>query len=404
MDLFRRDDLRSLLNHTDGPCVSLFMRTTRGAQFQDKKQWKNVLREAEERLKETGVRTPDARDLVRPGEDLLNDEAFWLTIPVGGLAAFLAPGRLTTYRLPVPLDEQVTVGDRFHVRPLLPLLTNNGRFFVLAVSKERVRFLHGTRFTVGEMPLEDVPESQDEALYNTDEGETRSSLNHPRQDPRAYRREEIFRGPGTNTESGKDGLLEYCKRLDRGLHKYLRDERAPLVLATVEYLVPIFKEASGYKYLADEFINGNPEGVSDQDLQQKAWAIVEKRFRQEQERLFALYQQLDAAGTGLAGHYLPQLVPAAYQGQIQYLFLPAGVQSWGRFNPQDLSVELHDRQMPGDDDLLDLAATFTLRHKGEVIALDRDALPGMTQPAAIFWLPLGQRSSGQVIADATTPA
>jgi hypothetical protein len=397
MDSFRRDDLRSLLDHKTGPCVSLFMHTTRGPGHQDKIQWKNVVREAEERLKASGVRTPEARNLIQPAADLLNDEPFWLDMPIGGLAGFLAPGLNRFFRVDIDPGNAVVVGPHFDVKPLLPLLTDNGRFFVLTLSQKKVRFFHGTRDHLTEVALVNVPESLDEALFNTDEGETRSRIEHPATDPRSDRQKAIFRGPGTGTESGKDGLLEYCHRVDRGLQKYLNDEQAPLVLATIEYLQPHYKQANTYQYLLEDFIPGSPDGLSETELRQRAWALVEKRIRAERERLFALYQQLDATGTGLAAHHLPQVVSAAYQGQIQYLLLPDGVQSWGRFNPGDLSVELHDQRQEGDEDLFSLAATFALQHKARVIALDRDALPGLTQPAAIFWLPLGDRSDSHVL-------
>jgi len=42
----------------------------------------------------------------------------------------------------------VVVSDRFHLKPLLPLLTGDGRFYILALSQNQVRLLQGTRYSV----------------------------------------------------------------------------------------------------------------------------------------------------------------------------------------------------------------------------------------------------------------
>src|SRR5581483_10331711 len=103
MDLFTRDDLRALLNHAPGPCVSSFMPTTRGGGNLDKVRWKNHLKEAEERLREHGHRRSDASDWLAPGHALLDNVAFWQNMTVGGLAGFLAPGLARFYRVPMAL-------------------------------------------------------------------------------------------------------------------------------------------------------------------------------------------------------------------------------------------------------------------------------------------------------------
>src|SRR5207245_40513 len=98
---------------------------------------------------------------------LLDNVPFWLNVSKG-LAAFLSPEKLRTYRLPITVDEQAVVGDHFHVTPLLPLLTNDGRFYVLAISQKNVRLLQGTRQTIQEVDLPGVPTSFDEAVAYDD--------------------------------------------------------------------------------------------------------------------------------------------------------------------------------------------------------------------------------------------
>ena len=111
---------------------------------------KNLIRRAEESLVAAGIRRPDASEVLRPARELIEDEAFWRH-QSDGLALFLRTGWFRCYRLPLRFEETVVVSDRFHVSPLLPLLSGDGRFFVLALSENEARLLAGTRFAVHEV-------------------------------------------------------------------------------------------------------------------------------------------------------------------------------------------------------------------------------------------------------------
>jgi len=59
----------------------------------------------------------------------------------------------------------VIVSDHCYLKPLLPLLTDNGRFYILAMSQNEIRLLEGTHYSVQQVELpEEVPESLAEAL------------------------------------------------------------------------------------------------------------------------------------------------------------------------------------------------------------------------------------------------
>src|SRR5579884_3826515 len=105
MDLFSREDLRLLVANRQTPCVSMFMPTTRGVRLEDNKRWKNRVREAEERLTAEGMRISEAKELLRPAQELLDNVTFWSNASAG-VAAFLAPAMARIYRLPIPLPDQ----------------------------------------------------------------------------------------------------------------------------------------------------------------------------------------------------------------------------------------------------------------------------------------------------------
>src|SRR5262245_27546155 len=144
MDLFTRDDLKALLAERSSPRVSLFLPTRRGGSEADPIRWRKGLAEAKGHLVKAGCLTAEIREVLGPGWRLLEDGAFWKS-QGDGLAAFLAPNFLRLYRLPMSPREMVVVGNRFYITPLLPLLSGDGRFFVLALSQNAVRLLQGTR-------------------------------------------------------------------------------------------------------------------------------------------------------------------------------------------------------------------------------------------------------------------
>jgi hypothetical protein len=385
MDLFTRADLRVLLAEHQPPCVSLFMPAHRGGAEQDPIRFRKLLCAAEERLPARGFRAPEARDFLAPARALLEDPSFWPS-QSDGLALFMAPQFLRVYRLPRAFQEQVEVGGLFYVTPLLPLLTGDGRFYVLALSQNGVRLFQGARFTVSPVDLRGVPQALAEAL-----------LTHDRDEPLTFHTRPtsggtwgaIFSGHGVGIDDEKDDLLRYFQQVDRGLHKVLREEQAPLVVAAVDYLLPIFRQASSYSHLLDKGIEGNPDRLSEKELHDRAWALVEPSFQEARRKAIAFYHRLE--GTSRASSDPRRIVLAAYRGEVKTVFVALGRHLWGLLNPGTNEVCLHDQPEVGDEDLLNVAAVHTLRHGNMVYALEPDDMPGGSLLAAIFCLPLPKR-------------
>ena len=340
---------------------------------------KNLLREAETQLLGEGLRSSEAEALLAPMESLLRDAHFWRH-QSDGLATFSSVELFRRYRLPLAFDELVVVSRRFHVKPLLPLLTGDGRFYVLALSQNEVRFLESTRYSVREVELKGVPQGLAEAL-RYDDKEQQLQFHTPTPVGRGEQAA-VFHGQGVGADDAKTDILRYFRQIDRGLSALLKDERAPLVLAGVHYLLPIYKEANKYAHLVDEGVLGNPEGVSAEELHDHAWAIVEPHFLKAREEAYLRYEQL--AGTEQASNKLAKVVTGAYQGRIEELFVAVGIQQWGIFDSGAHRVHHHREAEPGDEDLLDFAAVHTLLHGGTVYAVAPDQVPDNTFIAAVF--------------------
>lgn len=386
MDLLTKVELTKLLVPQRGPCISLFMPTHRGGSEQDPIRGKNLLRSAEEKLIAAHLRGPDARHLLAPAHRLFEDASFW-TNQSDGLACFLAPDVVQLYRLPFAFPEMAVVASHFHLKLLLPLLTGDGRFYVLAISQNHVRLLQGTAHGIERVDLKGVPTSLSQAMQFHDRDEP---LNfHTRPVGGLGRWAQIFHGQGVGIDDFKDDLLRYFQQIDRGLHDLLRTERVPLILASVEYLWPLYRKANTYPHLGERGIPGSPDRLSDKELHEQGWAIVQPQFQETQRNAAALYQQL--AGTGRTTNDISEAVNAACQGRLEILFVALGKEQWGTYKPSGGGITVHEKAEPGDEDLLNVAAMHTFLRGGAVFVVPTEDVPGGGLLAGIYWLPLAKR-------------
>jgi len=379
MDSLTRSKLAELIEVEGEWCVSLYMPAVRaGMEVQQNTiRFRNLLRRAEEQLLAVQMRVPDVERLLQPAVSLLDDAGFWRE-QGDGLAVLVGQGHFSAFRLPLRFEELVVVNRRFYVKPLLPLFSGDGQFFVLALSQEQVRLLTGTRDSVAEVELPGVPTSMAEAL-------------HPERPERQVRARAIgdtgvaiFHGHGGPEETAKPDLLRYFQLVDKGLRDLMGEKNVPLVLAGVDYLLPLYREANSYPYLLDQGITGNPDTLSAKELHERAWEIVRPVFARAQSEQIALYYELDGRDDPRASHSLVDIVQAAFEGRIATLFVPRNVQKWGVYRAHSHKVHVHPSQQPGDYDLIDLAAAQTVAHGGVVYVLEPDHVPGGDLLAAIF--------------------
>jgi hypothetical protein len=380
-DLLRREDVRELIENPATPAVSIFLPThrIRGEREQDPIRFRNLLDQAEERLVGEGARPADVRSLLAPGRELLDSAIFW-SYQSDGLAAFLAPDHSRFFRLPLQLPELVVVGDRFHMKPLLDLLTNDHRFFVLALSQDDVRLLEASRHDVQLVDLGDVPTTFAEVL-KYDDVEREQNLHVSTRGGLGARA--VFHGHGGNAEDDKVLIERWLRSVDDAVMQVLAGQDAPLVLAGVGYERALYRSGTRYKRVLNDGIDGNPEMLSPEELHKRAWELVEPVVAEARAAAAGRFQEAAGKGT-LAASRVQDIVPAALQGRVETLFVPVGVQIWGTVDPQTFEAELHHRREPGDEDLLDRAAVATLFSSGTVYSVPQEEIPPPGPAAAVF--------------------
>jgi hypothetical protein len=170
----------------------------------------------------------------------------------------------------------------------------------------------------------------------------------------------------------------------QGLNELLDEKNIPMVLAGVNYLLPIYREASSYQNLLEEAVIGNPDRAQPTELHAKAWEIVRPLFEESQKKAFEKFEQLSGQKSDLAVDDIRTAVQAATFGQVETIFVPLGQQKWGHYDADNNKVIANAEPGPGNEDLFDLAATQTILNSGQVFAVPAEQMPGGGEVAAIL--------------------
>lgn len=382
MDHLTIEQLHELVERYPGWCVSLYMPTHRAGRDteQDPIRFKNLLKQAEDRLREKGLRSVEVQGILERAQKLQQDPAFW-RYQSDGLAVFLSPEAITTFRLPVRFPELLVITDRFHLKPLLPFFASDGHFYILAISQNLVRVFEGTRHTVDEVPLETMPATMADALqYDRFEKQLQFHTSTST-GAGGGQRAAAFHGHDPSDED-KQRLVRWFRKVDDEIMKLVEGHQSPLVLAGVEYYFHLYRTASKYPRIVEKGVMGNPDHMKPEQLHEAAWPLVKPIFDRSQANAFERYQEMAAQGKTITD--VAEAVQAAYHGRIDTIFVPVGVQVWGRADHATGEAAVHDSHQPGDEDLLDLAAVETLSRGGEILALDPEQMPDKHTVAAIL--------------------
>ncbi|NMG09537.1 hypothetical protein [Brasilonema sp. UFV-L1] len=388
MTLISRQEIKTLLEQPRQNSVSIYMPTQlAGPEVrQNSIRFKNLIKEAEARLIDAGLGQDDAIELLAKSHQL-DDSNFWEQNVDQGLAVFISKDVFRYYTLPLTFDELVVVTDRFHIKPLLPILNGDGRFYLLALSQKDVRFFEGTHYSIKEIEVENMPKSLDEALNydeTAQEGQFRIATSGGGT-ANSFVQPGSFHGQGSpDRDQHQKDILQFFHAVNNTLQEKLRDQTAPLLLAGVEYLMPLYKQANTYQHLMEEGITGNQEILSAQELHERAWPIVEPHYHKSQQEVVERFNELFGANTGKASNELKEIIPAAYYQRIDSLLVATNQEQWGLFDPTSETVYLHQEEETGDEDLLDFAAAHTLLNGGTVYAVEAEQVPFSTPVAAIF--------------------
>ncbi|MDZ7682912.1 MAG: hypothetical protein U5J63_14655 [Fodinibius sp.] len=373
--MITRENILNLAQQEHDVCISIYLPThVKGEEVQqDPIRLKNLLSEAKEQLEEREVSDRKIEELLSESRDLLDKPLFWQHNDKG-LALFISEDDFEYFRIPHSFKERVMVNDHFLITPLVPMISLEGTFCILALSQKKVRLLRCTRANVEEIELEDSPKSMEEfKKYDVYEKNITSAGSGGSTS--------MFHGWGDGSVE-TDYVENYLKTIENEVTSILRKRNDPLILAGINEAVSIYRNVNHYSRLMEQAVTGNPDPKSNDEIKDEGWEVIQSYFLKDMYNDIERFGNL--SGSEKQSDNLTKIVEAAYYGKVESLFVPIGEHSWGWFDMERDTVHHSKGPKNGEYDLINMAAIKTLTKSGNVYALDKDDMPNGSSIAAIF--------------------
>jgi len=382
-------EFKALAATKDEACVSLYVPTS---PLHDQAQanriaFKDLAENALAQLREAGIdkrriapleeqfghlagtiieNTDDNKFRYRERDPRKEIEEFWAS-QSNGLAALATPAMMRNFRLPDRPQPLAEVADRFHLTPIIRAMQSPHEVFVLALSEEGDRLVH---VFVNVPPIRvqvpHLPKNAEEA--------TRRPSFHVRAPRRRLQ----------NLEGEKVLLQKYVRKVDEAVRSALAGQTAPLVLAAVEPLASMFRSVCSYPHLVDEMIEGNPNHVSDAQLEDAARPILDHLYARELAAILERYEELKPrrATTDVA-----HAAQAATAGAVDQLVVDLDAVIPGVVSDVDGSVTYSSSDDAKTYSVVDEVARRALSTDARVLGAKREELPGGAPLVAILRYP-----------------
>lgn len=235
---------------------------------------KNLLREGKTALVSAGVAPGDVKKTLRLARQLMEDHEFW-PIHHEGLVLFMHPKLFRYYHIPDhTTPHMLTVETGFNVEPLLKAMEDNKRYFVLALGHKNVRLYEGDHYQLKPVLFKNFPADMKQTLNIDEYPKWRET--HGIAPSYMGKGSEAVHGQYNVSQTDKDMLLEFFRRIDHRLHNFLFRQSKPLIIAGVNYLLPIYRKANTYPGLLGDAIIGNQERTDLKTIRDKTWRLVEQ--------------------------------------------------------------------------------------------------------------------------------
>jgi hypothetical protein len=378
-----KDTFTALANHQNGTCISIYLQThKKGSEVNelvDNTVFKNYLQQITAQLKQKNMDELAIEKLLAPSYELLRNDPFWRR-QSNGLAVFITEDSTQYIKLPfAPKQEELIVNTSYYLGPLTGMMTHGDYFYLLMLSKKEAKLYRAGEHGIVELIIDEMPngvddvvhfeEKDDQKLFRTGSSGAGGGAN--------------YHGIGAGKPNDKENIAMYFDEVDETIWKaVLNKENVPLVLAGVDYLIPIYKSVAKYKPIWEEAITGNQQYTDLNSLHQQAKKIMEPYFAERHKKALELYGNQSA--TSLTSTNAEEIISAAHYKRVWHLFVQEGAHIWGTFDEMNNKLTVNKLQSAEDEDLIDKAAVRTILNAGEVHFLPKDQMPEGKELAAVM--------------------
>jgi hypothetical protein len=370
-----------LSTYRSGICASILMPTHKAGvevnERVDQKAFKNALLQVEKILAQRNTDGTLIKKILKPGYDLVHDESAWLNMN-NGLAVYIAEDFMKFIRLPGTVNNEVVVNSSFSVMQLVPFMVRIEYFYLLDLNKRNCRFFRADYFGIEHIPVEEMPNAVDDVVHfenKDDRNLFRLSSNGSKG--------ANYHGIGSGKPDDKENMALYLEEVDDTLWEtHLHSSHAPLLLAGLEYQVPIYRSVSNYKHIWPEALIGNHQFDEADTIYRKAMEVMKPFFDQPLQN--ALEEFGNKSATNLTSTKNAEIIPAAFYSRVSHLFVQKDAHIWGTFNEETGELKLTDAEKENTENLADRAVAKTIETGGSVFILDKAQMPGTGVMAAVF--------------------
>ncbi len=380
MEKLDLDILKEMSQRDLDGLVSIYLPTFKSGQEtnQSRIRLKNLLRDAESDLEEKGFSPKDAQSMLKPATKLLDETIFWQNQD-RGLAILISPEGMKYYRLPFEVEELAMVSNRFYIKPLLKIVASIEKFNILTLTQDEVRFFEADPYSIRKIDAPEIDQLVEDYI----------PANELHQEATSPKGAASGGGPGMHgynemSKTEKNEISKHLRTIDKEVNKILKETKQPLIVYSVDYIFPMYREVSSYSNLMEESIKGSPEGVGEKEIHEKAMDIFTPKVDKRLEKEFEKFKTLINTDSKFGSDSIERIVLSANSGGVDTLFIAEDVQKWGAINEEEHSLEVNNKEAVGHLDLMDHAALMTLTNGGTVHVLERDKMPSGKPITAIL--------------------
>jgi hypothetical protein len=352
--------------------ISIYIPTHRSGQEVNEKidqiNLKNQIQQVVRELKDRQLDDGEIEQLIGPVNKLVNDSGFWHN-QAGGLAIFCYQNSFEYYILPIEFQEFTYVSDHLYLKPLISYLNDNCTYYLLALSLSEAKIYEGFSHQIREIDVPDLLPEKLEEVVGYDFKETHLQFRTGQTGTETT----LYHGHGKGKEDEKNEIKKYFREVNNGLMKVIKNRKRPLVVATVDYLFPIYKEVNEYQNLWKGFIAGNPENEDPELLHNNAMALLQDYFSKKRLHFWDVYDK--AIKDNLVSFNEEEIILAAFDGRIKTLFADSRGNLWGFFDPDRRAVRFGEHPSQFKSCLMNFAAVQTILHGGHTYLVEPGEMP-----------------------------
>lgn len=318
MQKLTHDAVEKLLGLESTPKVTIYMPLEATASpphiTENQIRFKNLIHKAVDELKARGDTSKLELELDAVLDKHYDDLEFWKEARRGILLC-ATPKVMEMFNLPVDTEEYVAVDDSFHLAPILALLGDDRRYYVLTLAQQEPKIYQGDMYGLQSMDI-GLPKNLRAAL-GIDEPNQKSE--NQGSAVGTSMRTGWFNGRGGARDPMDNDRLKFFHLIDSILHDKL-DRSLPLILSGIEAETVEFKNLSKYPGILDSSIEGNHTDTRPDELFAKAWPIVMKELVQpEHKAAREEYERLQGANPERVASDKKAITSAVEQGRVDKL-------------------------------------------------------------------------------------